>query len=481
MASKKIPSTNKIKRIDIDGLFGLHSYSIDFPADGSFSLLIGPNGIGKTTVLGMVEFLADPFDSNPEALFQTQFSLLRVTYENGETITAQKKGRYHKTLPVDFTFSSANAADNQKLCCQCSYGDFLSRETTGLTKLSPGFLKFFGSYLQVFGNRGVYSDFYSNPKNGSSTLASIGDIGNYAFHHPSCRFFRADHIADDVFLVFFYQRFAHVGSCDLMDRCFYPRYWHHRFMEGRWLKGSKQPFQEQIDALISTLQTEYAYFHRHFYLPSGGWPDFIYNQENFRFLRDIAQSKLPFFSSAKFPDLFNWDPAKKPLSTMHRFFSDLPDAERNIPAMQFSDLLLTMRAFSVALQKLLDNVSNMGRGRVSKSLSFTSTGKLVFKPVAGSSFGFEKLSTGEKNYLVLLMNILFESTMANSLDRRSAIYLIDEPEISMHIEMQKELSRKLREICDETGCQIICATHSPFLADGDERLFANLEYHFPKD
>lgn len=166
---------------------------------------------------------------------------------------------------------------------------------------------------------------------------------------------------------------------------------------------------------------------------------------------------------------------------MHRFYESLSDREQNISAMQFSDLLLMMRAFTLALQKLQSNVSDMGRGRVSKALSFTNTGKLVFKPVAGSSFGFEKLSTGEKNYLVLLMNILFESTMAKSLDRRSAIYLIDEPEISMHIEMQKELSRKLREICDETGCQIICATHSPFLADGDERLFADFQYHFPKD
>lgn len=481
MVSKKIPSTNKIKRIDIDGLFGLHSYSIDFPADGSFSLLIGPNGIGKTTVLGMVEFLADPFDSNPQVIFQTQFSLLRVTYENGETITAEKKGRFRKTQPIDFIFADAEITDGQKLICQCSYSDFTSRETMGLHQLSPGFRNFFGCYLQVFGNRGVYSDLFTDPKDGTSTIASIGDIGNYVFHHPSCRFFRADHIADDVFLVFFYQRFAHVGSCDLRDRCFYPRYWHHRFMEGEWLRKSRQPFQEQISDLIISFQTEYAYFHKHFFLPSQEWPDFIYDHENFQILRDIAKAEFPFFSSTKFPDLFNWDMGKKPLSSMHRFYESLSDREQNISAMQFSDLLLMMRAFTLALQKLQSNVSDMGRGRVSKALSFTNTGKLVFKPVAGSSFGFEKLSTGEKNYLVLLMNILFESTMAKSLDRRSAIYLIDEPEISMHIEMQKELSRKLREICDETGCQIICATHSPFLADGDERLFADFQYHFPKD
>ena len=51
----------------------------------------------------------------------------------------------------------------------------------------------------------------------------------------------------------------------------------------------------------------------------------------------------------------------------------------------------------------------------------------------------------------------------------------------MHIEMQKDFSRKMRDICKQTGCQIICATHSPFLADGDERLFVDFQYHFPKD
>ena len=47
----------RLERIEIDGLFGLYHHCIDLNLKDRVTLLHGPNGIGKTTTLGMVDAL----------------------------------------------------------------------------------------------------------------------------------------------------------------------------------------------------------------------------------------------------------------------------------------------------------------------------------------------------------------------------------------------------------------------------------------
>lgn len=68
------------------------------------------------------------------------------------------------------------------------------------------------------------------------------------------------------------------------------------------------------------------------------------------------------------------------------------------------------------------------------------------------------LSSGERHLLFILLHAL-------SADNSSLI--IDEPEISMHVDWQRELIEAIREI--NPRCQLILATHSPeIMADVDE-------------
>ena len=47
----------RLERIEIDGLFGLYHHCIDLNLTDRVTLLHGPNGVGKTTTLGMVDAL----------------------------------------------------------------------------------------------------------------------------------------------------------------------------------------------------------------------------------------------------------------------------------------------------------------------------------------------------------------------------------------------------------------------------------------
>ena len=54
MASTQL---RRLKRVEVHGLFGIYRYCIDLELDDRVTLLHGPNGVGKTTVLKMIDAL----------------------------------------------------------------------------------------------------------------------------------------------------------------------------------------------------------------------------------------------------------------------------------------------------------------------------------------------------------------------------------------------------------------------------------------
>lgn len=69
-----------------------------------------------------------------------------------------------------------------------------------------------------------------------------------------------------------------------------------------------------------------------------------------------------------------------------------------------------------------------------------------------TSHPYRELSAGEKQLLLILLKIFMQG-------RKNAILIMDEPEISLHVDWQKSLIDKLQEL--NPNCQLIVATHSP--------------------
>ena len=51
------PPLLRLRRIEVDGLFGIYDHRIDLNLRDRVTLLHGPNGVGKTSVLRMVDAL----------------------------------------------------------------------------------------------------------------------------------------------------------------------------------------------------------------------------------------------------------------------------------------------------------------------------------------------------------------------------------------------------------------------------------------
>ncbi len=97
-----------------------------------------------------------------------------------------------------------------------------------------------------------------------------------------------------------------------------------------------------------------------------------------------------------------------------------------------------------------------------KTVSFDDK-SIVVKDANGIRIGLSSLSSGEKHLIQLFIECL--------LAEESSI-LIDEPEISIHVDWQRELVAAFRTLNPEA--QFILATHSPEVMGeiNDERIFA---------
>jgi predicted ATPase len=73
----------------------------------------------------------------------------------------------------------------------------------------------------------------------------------------------------------------------------------------------------------------------------------------------------------------------------------------------------------------------------------------------GKAIDFEHLSSGEKQLFILLAETLLQN-------QNNAVFIADEPELSLHVAWQRKLISAIREL--NPSAQLIAATHSPEIA-----------------
>ncbi|PTR07587.1 MULTISPECIES: AAA family ATPase [unclassified Novosphingobium] len=87
-----------------------------------------------------------------------------------------------------------------------------------------------------------------------------------------------------------------------------------------------------------------------------------------------------------------------------------------------------------------------------KRMSFSESNEMIFTSRSGTSLTPQMLSSGEKQLLILMSEALLQREMP-------AIFIADEPELSLHVLWQERLVSSLRAL--NPNAQIVSATHSP--------------------
>lgn len=96
-----------------------------------------------------------------------------------------------------------------------------------------------------------------------------------------------------------------------------------------------------------------------------------------------------------------------------------------------------------------------------KKLEIDAVGQLVVKRPDGSECTIEGLSSGERQLLVIFAHTFFNRHSGNR-----NIFIIDEPELSLHLGWQEKFSETIFSVSPDS--QFILATHSPEIVAGNK-------------
>lgn len=103
-----------------------------------------------------------------------------------------------------------------------------------------------------------------------------------------------------------------------------------------------------------------------------------------------------------------------------------------------------------------------------KKISISKERGLIAEGPRGLDIELDALSSGEQHEIVLLYELLFKVS-------KNTLVLIDEPELSLHVNWQKAFLPELLSIAKEVGFSSIVATHSPFIVGSRSHLMTPLD------
>ncbi|MDD5113236.1 MAG: AAA family ATPase [Methylobacter sp.] len=136
------------------------------------------------------------------------------------------------------------------------------------------------------------------------------------------------------------------------------------------------------------------------------------------------------------------------------------DAEKKLAV--FSELLDKLKAFTEILNE---------RRFTFKRIDISKKDGFKFSTSRGKSLALGDLSSGEQQEVVLLYELLFKV-------QPGTLVLIDEPELSLHVVWQKQFLDDLLKIIELQKINVIIATHSPQIINYRWDLTVDLEENF---
>ena len=432
------PEPLRIRQIRIEGLFGLYNHYINLNLKERVTILHGPNGVGKTITLRMIDALLEgKFEIFGQVPFR-QFSMQFIDDSKMELQLSDKK-----TLEIAFT--AANAKTN-KTHIKAAHNTRL-RDKAGLN-LS-------GSSIHVSGNFGDNIIFNLNTGDEESSSTAINQNSDI---QP--RLEKNHNIVEPSWLTDVRERV----SSHLIET--------QRLLQVK----SKRTSSRSASTVI-----EYSYAMRQ----RIGETLTHYGQESQkldqsfpqRLLTGIGKTLLGNELKNRMALLDNILSEFKKIGLLddigsHPFdlseLDQLDAAQNNVMMLYVQDKEQKLSLFEDLARRiklLLDNINSKFKNkrlRIDREKGFLVTND------AGQDLELDSLSSGEQHEIVLLYDLLFRI-------KPNDLVLIDEPELSLHVVWQKRFLPDLLKIAEVAQIDVLIATHSPYIVGDYTNLMVALD------
>ena len=439
----------KIKHFSAENVHGYLYYDIDFRDDLTF--LIGLNGSGKTTVLKLISGLLTPKYLN---LVQIKFSEMELTLADKDrifTIVARQKEKklfitLNNSQPDEFPILSSQKID-----------EFMNETSFDTSEITDSIKKFEASPYAKKIKDNIKEPIILGLDRRRTEFSEIDN----------------DDMLEYIFRRKFFNQIEKYEGVDKALADIKEKLYKKVRKNAQKIQELNREFQEKV--LIEIMKFE-----------DKSVSDLLsdkFDLENE--LDDLNNRRKKFdeiFQSLKVPDLEEtfdnvFDKAKNMLAEisdandndLKRFFKLLIDWIRLKNKLNDIDKMYEVgKEFSsditmlnLPFKRLKDSL-NLFFSETKKEVDITGEGDLKIKIKTGASKtnSIFELSSGEKQ-LVRLFSLL-------DLAQDSKIFIVDEPELSLHLTWQEKFVDALQTACPEM--QFILATHAPAIVNKNNRI-----------
>lgn len=408
----------QFKYIHINNLFGLYNYAINFFCEGKnkLTILTGPNGYGKTTVLTILDSLS------PESLYYfylLKYEMIEIGLSDGtsihitqsyvdEKVTGTERGSDKKQASVkEVCFSWLNAEST--LLCHFLYNENVIRKA----KRNIAFLNRYRSEEWEQDRKSIDKFLLNNKLFNEYIAHDIGqDIFLMQLESLRTKFIHANRIyneANEKNDVLPIQKIR----LTLRERL-------NRAYQG-YLQQSQRIDSQFIKRVISTVKSDIA-------------------EETYEKLAlEVAKKRdeLFYFRLTDNIDIPSYD--KDNSFILYNYIKGLGEKYDNL-----ADWVEKLGLFNKLLK---------AKKFTHKNITFSPQHGFQIVSVKGDILDESLLSSGEQNEIILLFQLIFEVS-------DNSVLLIDEPENSLHVVWQQNFLDDIQEIIRTKNLQVIVSTHS---------------------
>ena len=430
----------RLEHIVADGLFDIYNHSIRLNLEDRVTLLHGPNGVGKTVVLQMVDALLrgdlDYFHTIPFSRFLLAFddnSVLDLTEsKNGSD---ESKGTYWLTLTRGRDVRSAKvrfrAPRAEAVAAQIDYLRPHNRLSDHWTDVRDGELLSASEVLSRFGSSSPTSHFEDEDASWFNVFLRSANAHLIAAQ----RLVRVDWESQSRYFRPMPTTVSTVIEC---SEDFQKRLGDTMAQYGRQAQALDQSFPQRLISATEELTVDDL-------------------QERMATL-DNQTAELTAIGILEETPTHPF-----PVSSL----GDLDSTQARVMTLYVQDTASKLQALDDLARRarlLVDNVNQKYRHkriRVDREEGF------VAESDKGQLLPLNSLSSGEQHELVLHYDLLFRVPS-------NTIVLIDEPELSLHVAWQRRFLDDLLDIVRLSDFDALVATHSPFVIGDRDDLMVGL-------
>lgn len=424
----------RLKRIEVAGLFGIYNHHIDLNLDDRVTLLHGPNGVGKTTVLQMVDAL---LTSKVAYFRRVPFERLSLEFHDGavlELLEAAKGKKGQGEFEIRLGADGASESTAIKLALShveaiAAKIDYLERDGDGWIDMRDGEWL---TDVEVVRRHERMAALRPSPDRDPEWFRKF--LGAVDSH-----FIEAQRLA---------QSRRHSGWAR-----------RHEPVVSRVVECSRE-LKRKIDDTMAD-------YGRRAQTLDQSFPQRLLQHSSEGSSLSIEEIR------SRMEDLDRKTEELKKIGILdeapiHQFqlVDDIDISQANVMTLYVNDTagkLEVLEDLASRARLLLKSLNGKFRH---KQIRIDREGGLAVDGDMGT-LPLDSLSSGEQHELILHYDLLFRV-------QRNAVVLLDEPELSLHIEWQSKFLPDLTEIVELSGFDAIVATHSPHIVGDRDNLMVEL-------